>query len=606
VAAEIRGRLERGASPGSIAVLVRTNADAAPVLASLDVRGVPRRFSGASGLFARSEVRELLSLMRVLVSPSASEDLYGVLTSPVYGLGGEDLTAICEMAARRRRTLWSVVTEVLDQPGLLRLSAETRRRLARCASQLRSSIEAAHERSAPAVLYEHLRESGWLTALVAQAERGDDGPLRRVARLFEIVRQQSDLLSDPRLAALTPILQGLVDAGQDPAVPEEDDDPAAAVSVLTVHQAKGLEFPTVYVIGLAEHRFPIQARRDVLALPAALTGRMPSEDAGHRAEERRLFYVAMTRARDELILSHAVRGAHGGRLRRPSGFIAEALGRPVMDQAPGPGRIGLAPPPEVAQASVAPAPKPGPDGGPLELSFTQVDDYLTCPRRYHLRHVARVPTAPNHALVFGNAIHQAVAVANAARLRGEPADVSRSLETLAAHWSSEGFLSAEHEAARFASGQAALRRYVERLESDEASSIVAVEQPFSVRIGPDRIRGRYDAVRTVDGRTVITDYKSGDTRDPVKARERARNALQLQIYALAWEAEHGRRPDAVELHFLEGDVIGRVTPTDAQLERARTRVASASAGIRAAAFEATPGFPACDWCPYRRICPAAL
>jgi RecB family exonuclease len=216
-----------------------------------------------------------------------------------------------------------------------------------------------------------------------------------------------------------------------------------------------------------------------------------------------------------------------------------------------------------------------------------------------------VPTAPNHALVFGSALHQAVAVANAAQLRGEPADVSRSLETLEAHWSSEGFLSAEHEAARFASGQAALRRYIERSEGDEGSSIIAVEQPFSVRLGPDRIRGRYDAVRMVQGGTVITDYKSGHVRDSVKARERARTALQLQIYALAWEAEHGNRPYAVELHFLEGDVVGRVTPTDAQLARARARVASASAGIRGAVFDATPGYPACDWCPYRRICPAA-
>ena len=134
MATEIRERLERGASPGSVAVLVRTNADAAPILASLDVRGVPRRFSGASGLFGQREVRELLSLMRVIVAPASSEDLYSLLASPVHGLGGEDLTAICEMAQRRHRSLWSVVTEVLEQQGLLRVSADTRQRLARCVS----------------------------------------------------------------------------------------------------------------------------------------------------------------------------------------------------------------------------------------------------------------------------------------------------------------------------------------------------------------------------------------------------------------------------------------------------------------------------------------
>jgi DNA helicase-2/ATP-dependent DNA helicase PcrA len=606
VGEEIRERLRRGTSPDSIAVLVRTNADAAPVLASLDVRGVPRRFSGASGLFAQREVRDLLSLMRVIVSPAASEDLYGLLTSPAYGVGGEDLTAICELASRRRRSLWSVVIEVLDQPGVLRLSADTRAQLARCASQLRVSMGAAHERPAPSVLYDHLRESGWLRRLVARAEHGDEGPLRSVARMFEIVREQSEVLSDPRLIRLVPALQGLVDAGEDPAAPPADEH-APAVSVLTVHQAKGLEFAVVYVIGLAEGRFPVQARRELLALPAALTGRRAPghEPTAHRAEERRLLYVAMTRARDELILSHASQGARGGRLRRPSGFLAEALGQESVDEVCTLQGAGIEAPPESLPVVPSQTRLSRRAGTPSELSFTQVDDYLTCPRKYHLRHVAHVPTAPHHALVLGNALHQAVAAANMARMRGQPVEVVKALDTFEAHWASEGFLSDEHEAARYAAGQAALRVYVERLEQDERAQIIAVEQPFSIRLGRDRVRGRYDAVRSDQGRLIITDYKSGDTRDPVKARERARNALQLQIYALAWEAEHGSRPDAVELHFLEGDVVGRVAPTEAQLERARAKVASAAEGIRAAAFEATPGFPACDWCPFRRICPAA-
>jgi DNA helicase II / ATP-dependent DNA helicase PcrA len=604
VAADIQRRLTQRRPPGSIAVLVRTNRDAEPILASLDVRGIPRRFSGASGLFAHRDVRDALSLMRVIAAPSSSEDLYAVMTSQTYGFGGADLTAICDLAGRRRRSLWSVVTELLEQPGLLRLSEDTRRRLDRCVGQLRASIAAAHERSAPALLYDHLGDSGWLKTLITKAERGDDGPLRRLARLFEVIKAQADLLSDSRLAVLLPGLQALIDAGHDPAAPDTDE-PDDAVSVLTVHQAKGLEFQTVFVVGMAEGRFPVRARQDMLALPAALTGRAPSSDPDqHRAEERRLCYVAMTRARDELILSHAASGVQGGRHRRPSGFLAEALGNAVEDPpAYDPGDLveGSATPAATADR----APERRPTGAPLVLSFTQIDDYLTCPLKYHLRHVVRVPTPPHHALVFGNALHQAVAVANLARMRGQAIEDDTAQDTLRAHWNNEGFLSAEHEEARFAAGERALRRFIERSHGEPDTAILAVEQPFSVHIGPDRVRGRYDAVRDVGGEVVITDYKSGDVRDPVRARERARDALQLHIYALAWEAEHGTPPDAVELHFLEGDVVGRVTPTEKQLERARRKVASAAEGIRAAEFDATPGYPACEWCPYRRICPAA-
>jgi DNA helicase-2/ATP-dependent DNA helicase PcrA len=312
----------------------------------------------------------------------------------------------------------------------------------------------------------------------------------------------------------------------------------------------------------------------------------------------------MTRARDELVLSHAASYGRDGRQRRPSGFLAEALGDAVEEAAAGGAAAefpapGPATPPPAATASSAAS------DAPLALSYTQIDDYLTCPLKYRLRHVVQVPTPPHHALVFGNALHQAVAVVNLARLRGRALDDRAARATLEAHWSSEGFLSAEHEAARFAAGEAALRRFIDNSRGQAEDAILAVEQHFSVRIGSDRVSGRYDAVRSVRGQTVITDYKSGDVRDPARARERARSALQLHLYALAWEAEQGTVPDAVELHFLEGDVVGRVTPTDRQLERARDKVAAAAAGIRAGAFDPTPGYPACDWCPYRRICPAA-
>jgi len=602
VAADIKRRLDRGKLPGTMAVLVRTNADAAAVLASLDVLGIPRRFSGASGLLAHREVRDVMSLMRSIAAPDSSEDLYAVLTSEPYGLGGEDLTLICDTASRRRRSLWSIITELGQQPGLLRVSGDTRKRLERAVEQVRESIDQAHQRPAPVVLYDHLRRSGWLKRLVAAAERGDDGPLRRVARLFEIVKEQSDLVSDPRMASVVPTLRALIDAGHDPAAPDDDDTPDA-VSVLTVHQAKGLEFPVVYVIGVAEGRFPVRARRDVLALPAALTSHAAAGDPdAHRAEERRLLYVAMTRARDELILSHAAAGRPGGRQRRPSGFLAEALGHEVDSDAAGLPLVVLPAPPESAPATLAPTSARGDE--PLTLSFTQIDDYLSCPLKYRLRHQVRVPTAPHHALVFGNALHQSVAVANDKRRQGEGVDLALLEETLEAHWQNEGFLSQEHEAARFEAGKTALARFAERAAGG-SDAILAVEQPFSVRIGDDRVRGRYDAVRQTTDGVVITDYKSGDMRDPARARQRARSSLQLQLYALAWEAEHGEQPAAVELHFLEGDVIGQVAPTARQLGAARKKVEKAASGIRNSDFEATPGYPACDWCPYRRICPAA-
>ena len=154
-------------------------------------------------------------------------------------------------------------------------------------------------------------------------------------------------------------------------------------------------------------------------------------------------------------------------------------------------------------------------------------------------------------------------------------------------------------------------------------------------LGGDRVRGRWDRVDVVpvdqasDGRprprpdpvadvvaptlgmlgpehVTITDYKSSDVRDPAKARQRARESLQLQIYAMGYEAMTGRLPDAVALHFLESGLVGKVDVDPKRLAQARDRIADAAAGIRARDYTAKPDYRSCTYCAFRDICPASV
>ncbi|MGZ6295706.1 MAG: ATP-dependent helicase [Candidatus Limnocylindrales bacterium] len=619
VGQEIAARLRRGTRAADIAVLVRTNRDAGPFLRTFDALGIPWRFSGASGLYAQPEVRELLAFLRTVADPDATLDLYALATSEPYRLGGLELTAVLEAARRRHRSLWQLLVELEDQPGVLRLSVATRRTLARLVRDVRDSVELAHRRPAGEVLYDHLRRSGRLARLVA-AGPASEGSLQAVARFFAIVREQAALLLEDRVAALVPHLAALVAAGDDPAADEEALAERDAVAVLTVHKAKGLEFPFVFVVGLAEGRFPGRGRREALALPDELCTSLADVaeiDVAAHAEERRLAYVAMTRARDELTLTWSVRG-EGRRLRRASPFVAEALDRPesVHLDEPGIAASGggdVAASLERLGASSPGVPGGGPGGasegaasGPLQLSFSQLESYLTCPQQYRLRYVVGLPTPAHHALVYGSALHAAVAAFHTSERRGRPLDERALLDVFEAHWQSEGFLSGDHELARHAAGLATLRRFrATRLDSGEPPP-AAIEASFSVTFGGDRLRGRYDRVDETPQGVVITDYKSSDVRSPARARERARQSLQLGVYALAHEAQTGRLPAAVQLHFLESGLVGRAVPDTRLLERTRGKVARAAAGIRAAAFEADPDVVACGMCPYREICPANI
>lgn len=599
VARQVAERVAAGTRPRDIAILVRTNADAEPFGRSLDALGVPWRTGGSTRLAAHPEVRDLLAFLRLIVDPDSGTDLYQVATGAPYGLGGTDLTTILDHARRRHRSPWRVMAELVEQPGLLRLSESTRSVLRRLVADVTAAIAASHEQPVATVLYTHLRVTGRYTALVARAEAGDDGPLRRVAQLFELLGRQGTLLADARAAVVVPHLRALLEAGADPAA--DDLDPEIdAVAVLTVHKAKGLEFPIVYLASLAEGRFPARARRERFALPEALRQKPLVEEAPW-AEERRLAYVGMTRARDELILSYAAEaGAGGGRRRRPSPFIAEALDRLPPEVAARPSVAVI----EAAGVETAPAPAVVADG-PRALSYSQVDDFLSCPLRYHLRYRVGVPTPAHHALVVGSALHQAVAAWHGARLRGGTLDLAGMETVYAAHWRSEGFLSRAHEEARYAAGLAALARFADGGATLPDRTTIASEQAFSVRIAGHDLRGRYDRVdRGPDG-AIITDYKSGEVRDQKHADEKARDSLQLQLYALAWQAQTGELPEAMELHFLESGITGRVRPDAAKLQKVERTLADAAAGIAAGEKTPTPDRFTCGWCPFRDICPSA-
>jgi CRISPR/Cas system-associated exonuclease Cas4 (RecB family) len=270
------------------------------------------------------------------------------------------------------------------------------------------------------------------------------------------------------------------------------------------------------------------------------------------------------------------------------------------------------------------------------LSFYQIDDYLTCPAKFKYAHVLRVPLAPHHAIIYGSALHKAVQLFHNRQAKGVVMSEVELDAAFEAAWSNEGFVSRDHETARLEAGRAALRRFRAAQLAPDAVIPTYVEREFSFTLGGDRIRGRWDRVDVEpvgEGstssptdpngspsadvvsptlgmlgpeRVTITDYKSSDVRDPARARQRARESLQLQIYAMGYEAMTGRLPDAVALHFLESGLVGRVEVDPKRLAKARARIAKAAAGMRARDYTATPEYLACTYCAFRDICPSSV
>ncbi len=636
IAADVARRLKHGASPRDIAVLVRANSAADPVLRSFNLEGIPWRFSGTSGLYARPEVRLLLAFLRAVADPTSTVDVYALAACELYGLGGEDLAAVMALARRRSRSLFETLDELGHQPGLLRLSPQTRVSGAKLVADLRHYTALAHERPAGEVVYAFLRGSGWLAQLAAANTVAAEEALSNIARFFDIVRNQSALLADDRAVFLARHLQTLIEAGDDPATANLDPD-TDAVAVMTVHKAKGLEFPVVYLPGLVSGRFPAVGRKEPLPLAVELVDETLPEGDYQLQEERRLFYVGMTRARDELILSHAA--DYGGqRSRRVSPFVLEALDLPVAAGPAGAGAKTASALERIAaqqRGESPPAMAVRREGEPLTLSFYAIDDYLTCPLKYKYAHVLRVPLSPHHSIIYGAALHAAVSEFHKRHARGDVMTLDALVEVFASSWRSEGFLSREHEEARLAAGREALRRFREEQLLPGAVIPTYVERDFTFTLDGDRVRGRYDRVDVIPvsgeahpaaaeepggpaadvvepmlglapERVVITDYKSSDVRDPAKAKQRAKDSLQLSIYAMAYEAMTGRLPDTVALHFLESGLVGSAPVDRKRIDKAREQIKTAATGIRARDFGAKPDHMGCGYCAFREICPASV
>jgi DNA helicase-2/ATP-dependent DNA helicase PcrA len=607
IANRIVASISTGRRAADHAILVRGNRDADPYLRALSARRVAWRFSGTAGLYRQPEVRVLLSVLRVLNDPTDSVSLFDVATSDLFGLAPEDASRALNQAARRHTPLEAALREGLAEPSRSSLRGPAATITRRLLAALDAHRELAARLEAGEILYRFVTTTGWLGRLALEARETGVERLQNVARLFEILRGAASVIRDARLPFLVARLDTLIAAGDDPATADVDLDAADAVHVLTVHKAKGLEFPFVFMVGMAQDRFPSRSRRDPVDLPAELSRASTIDGDVHLAEERRLAYVGMTRAREVLVMSWA--RDEGERPRRPSQFLLEALDASAasLDVAlPSPlERIERLRPPETRPRPADPPRRPGIVEQPLTLSYGQVNDYTECPARYRFAHLIRLPTAPSHHLVVGKALHAAVQAFHRAQQEGRPMSREALQAELDRHWESTGFVTRAHEDARMASARAALNRFWDEQQAEPAP-VIGVEQEFAFRFGADRVRGRMDRVdEAADGTVTVVDYKSGDVRDPATAARRARESLQLAIYALGWEAEHGRPPDDLALHFLESGLVGHSLPTPARLEKARNLIAAAATGIRSGEFGANPGPMRCGGCPFRTICPDA-
>jgi DNA helicase-2/ATP-dependent DNA helicase PcrA len=610
VAATIAERHEDDPRPYSdFVILVRSNAQAVPFLRSLNVAQIPWRFSGSRGLYDQEEVRAAIAFLRVIADPHDNMSTHFLAGSFLYEIEGEFLAQAAALARRRNRSLLHVLRAVGRKSPPIEADEATREAAGRLAADLSAMITLATNERTGEVLYQYLStQTGAIETLSNSADPQDAQRIQNLARLFSIVERFGQVARYDRVPWFVDYLDSLIDAGDNPPVGDAASE-ADAVSVMTIHQAKGLEFAIVFMVGLISGRFPSANRQDPLPLPNALVKDRVSGSDFHTQEERRLFYVGMTRARDDLYLTSA-RDYGGKRPRKPSLFVSEALDLDASQLGPQPANP-LAPLRRHSRTPSSPVTEtttetPLFDRGVavLTLSHRQVDDYLTCPLKYRYVHVLRVPIRQHHAVIYGNAVHQAIRLYNVNRHAGRDTPIEELQRVFRTHWLAEGFLTRQHEELRLQEGLEALRQF-RAFEVNEGGVPTHVERRFSFTEDGVRMVGIFDRVDIVEGRGTIIDYKTSSILSQEQADRRATDSLQLAIYAMAYESIFGALPVELQLRFLTPQiVVGRAEPRARSLAKAREQISATAEAIRAERFPGEPSYQACRWCAYAAICPS--
>jgi len=322
VATAIERLVREGTPPGRIGILVRSVRSEGQVLAvALEERALPFRLAGAAAFFGQAEVRDVLAWLRLLVNPGDAGAVVRALARPPVELQGVDLARCIQIARRRKLDMVSALVAATQSP---QLPPEARERVL-AFLKLHRQAAAALDTTRPDLFVHRLIERlGLRRQQVFAAQADVVERLLSLARIGELassyVRRapQATPREFARWLAAVAEAGGVPDAEDDESQPRED-----AVAVLPMHAAKGLEFDHVFVCGLQSSRMPGARRRLVEPLPEALAGGGGESRDAHLAEMRRVLHVAMTRAREGLVLAFAAHSERGAP-QHPSPFAEEA------------------------------------------------------------------------------------------------------------------------------------------------------------------------------------------------------------------------------------------------------------------------------------------
>lgn len=583
------------------AILVRANDHAQPFLRILQRQDIPHQFLGPGKLFHQEEIKDFIAYLKVLYSPEDIQSLYRVLAMSVFTVPAKDISTLLTFSKKQNKHLF----EIFADTNSLSLSDEGRVGIEKIHSLFTKHMDMIPKHTAGNILYDFLEHSGLMQKYLTIQTQDDDIKAQNISKFFEKLKQFEFNNENASVYTVVDWIDLSMQLGESPQSAEVDWSDVDAVNLLTVHASKGLEFPIVFIVSAVSQRFPSRERHEQIPIPESLIKEILPIGDYHMQEERRLFYVALTRAKEYVFLSAAQFYGESKRARKISPFIYECLGeepqQKISDKHAEPTNLKTLYPADAIRNSL-PAAKPD----ITYLSYSQIQTFDVCPLHYKLKYLLHIPTLPSAALSFGTSVHSVLKEFYTRALQGEKVSTKDIPEILESVWISEGYTSEGHVRAAFTGAQTLLENYISKYFSPKQLPI-ALEYPFQFSIGKLKIGGRMDRVdKLPDGSIEIIDYKTGK---PSKKSQAIKGNLQLAIYAMAAKCipTIGDKlpPITVSLQYVETGEKISTQLTKEDLEKASEKILQKAKEIEESNFSCSKTM-LCEDCEYAMLCQAHI
>ena len=385
---------------------------------------------------------------------------------------------------------------------------------------------------------------------------------------------------------------------------------------MTIHAAKGLEFKYVFLVSMVDKRFPTIERKDPIELPDALIKDIKPSGDVHLQEERRICYVAMTRAKKELYFTSA-QDYGGQRAKKLSRFLVEmGMGDlPKGDKAQNDltaERLKLS---EKTKKKVAPQYLPD------HFSFSQLAAFEKCPLQYKFGFILKIPTRGKAMFSFGKTMHNTLCdflreanIGNKTKQKNlfgmkgisvskKGSDELASLnEIYERNWIDEWYPDKKNKEEYYKLGKKIIKDFYADYKKNppkilKINNELAIELPFNLKIGEYKLVGKIDRIDDLGEGARIVDYKTGNPKEKLDADDKS----QLLIYQIAAEEVLGIKPKQLAYYYLEDNSQAVFLGSEKEKQDRKEKILAEIEEIKNSNFEPTPGWQ-CEYCDFRDIC----